>query len=87
PWERAAMEQRCRRAVGRSTTPGWLRELVAEVLSYHHRPPRDAPRELIALLVRLPAWSRGQRSRTRLRIVAWQPVATTLRAPSSLTPA
>ena len=79
PWERAAIEGRCREAVGRARTPQWLRALTGEVLGYHHRPPLDAPRELAALLVLLPAWVGGERSRRRLRVVHWHPVPTVMR--------
>lgn len=78
PWERTAIERRCREAVGRARTPRWVRQLVGEVLGYHHQPPVDAPRELAGLLPLLPAWSRGSSSRAALRVVTWAPAATAM---------
>ncbi|MEP6851129.1 MAG: hypothetical protein ABJA87_00455 [bacterium] len=74
PWEPAPMQRRCREAVGRERTPRWLRQLVVEVLGYHHYPPRDALRELAALLPRFTRRGEsGRISRQRLRVRSWTP--------------
>lgn len=48
PWEEGELAARGRAAL--SPSPRWIRGLAAEVLSYHHRPPLDRPRELAALI-------------------------------------
>ena len=67
PWTQDAMTQRCARSIARATAPGWIGQLVADVLGYFRDPPRDSPRLLQDLLLVLPAWHAGAQVRAAAR--------------------
>jgi RNA-directed DNA polymerase len=77
-WDRAELRRNCARALGRQRPPAWVGTLIDQLRSRVSAPPSDAPRTLAALLPTLPAWTAGRVSRTRIPIVAWRPVPTTM---------
>ena len=78
PWERAELRRNCAQALGRRRPPAWVGNLVDQLLDRVDVAPSDAPRALAELLPTLPAWTAGRTSRTRVPIVAWRPVPTTM---------
>jgi RNA-directed DNA polymerase len=76
PWVAAELSNRAAVAVGRRQAPKWISRLSEQVVAIHPRPPRDAPRELVQLLLALPAWKSGERNRRHLRAVSWSPALT-----------
>lgn len=80
PWERAAMQLRCRHALGRPRAPRWLDALMVQVLAVYREPPVDGPRELAAYLQVCLAWELAWQHRRVPRIVNWTPTPTVARS-------
>lgn len=55
-WTATAMRRRLHRALGLQRPGSWTRTLIEQVLELYRDRPADRPRELAAVLVRLPAW-------------------------------
>ena len=66
----------CAAALGRTRVPRWIGALIDQTLEHYPDAPRDEPRALAAFLPMLPAWSTGNMSRARVRLVAWRPAPT-----------
>ncbi len=77
-WDRAELRRNCALALGRQRPPVWVGNLIDQLLDRVDPAPYDAPRALAELLPTLPAWTAGRVSRTRIPIVAWRPVPTTM---------
>lgn len=76
PWSRVPMLSRARAALGRPRSPGWLVQLVGQVLEAYREAPADRPRELAAYLQTTAAWRKAWEHRRPPHIVALAPQPT-----------
>ncbi|MEO9138324.1 MAG: reverse transcriptase family protein [Jatrophihabitans sp.] len=77
-WTRLSILTRCRSALGKRQSPGWLLALVDQVLAAYRDAPADRPGELAAYLQTRPAWMMAWQHRRPVRILTWTPVPTTV---------